>query len=111
MPSDREQLAQIIKYWAQNHDLGYTISPAGETGDESVNKTSGHLSWLIRETDNNIDLLTLLEHLDLFVKRIRNEKKQAVGCYCANCGDFLPFMELNENEAIMCYSCKNNPYY
>lgn len=110
MPSDREQLARIIKFWAQNHDNSFTISPQGETGDESVNKTSAHLSWLIRETDNNLDLLALLDHLDLFVKLIKNDKK-AVGCYCANCGDFLPFMELNEGETVMCYSCTNNPYY
>ncbi len=109
MSKERNVLAQIIKHWAQEHTDGYIIADP-LPGDEGVDNTALFLSWLIKQTETNIDLLGLLDRLELYVLNIRN-KKFPDGMFCRKCQLFYKYAEPNQPDGtLLCYSCRNNPY-
>lgn len=109
MSKDRALLAQILKSWAQDHTTGYVVADPA-TGDQSVSNTGAYFSWLVRETEANIDLLNLLDKLDTYVENIRRRKGKD-GMFCCKCGQFYDFAEANQEDGSMiCYSCRQNPY-
>lgn len=106
---ERNVLAQIIKSWAQEHTTGYQIA-APEHGDEGVDNTSTFFSWLIKQTETEIDLLTLLDRLELYVLNVKH-KKFPDGMFCRKCQVFFQYAEPNQPDGtLLCYSCRNNPY-
>jgi hypothetical protein len=95
--------------WAQEHDPSLQIADP-EHGDEGINKTASFFSWVIKETDVNIDLLTLLDRLELYVLNVKN-KKFPDGMFCRKCQNFYKFAEPNMTDGtLLCYSCRNSPY-
>jgi hypothetical protein len=68
MSKDKILLAQLIKSWAQDHNPDYLISdPDGS--DDAMNNTAAYLTWVIKQTDCNLDLLSLLDRLDVYMAR------------------------------------------
>lgn len=109
MGKERNVLAQIIKSWAQDHDHGYQIAEM-DLGDESVDNTSFNFTGLIKHTDNNIDLLSLLDRLELYVLNLKKQKGPD-GMFCRKCRSWYQFAEPNQVDGtLLCYSCRNNPY-
>jgi hypothetical protein len=109
MSKDRALLSQILKSWAQDHTIGYVVADPAD-GDQSVINTGAYLSWLVRETHANIELLDLLEKLEVYVENIR-QRKSVDGMFCCKCGTFYNFAEANQEDGSMiCYSCRNSPY-
>jgi hypothetical protein len=109
MGKERNVLAQIIKSWAQDHDNNFQISSI-ELGDDAVDKTGSYFSWLIKNTETNIDLLTLLDRIELYVLSLKNGKSPD-GMFCKNCRSWYQFAEPNQEDGtLICYSCRFNPY-
>ncbi len=109
MSKERNVLSQILKAWAQEHTDGYIISDPAP-GDPGVDNTGAFLSWLIKQTDTNIDLLDLLNRLELYVLNIKH-KKYPDGMFCRKCQSFYKYAEPNlPDGTLLCYSCRNNPY-
>ena len=109
MSKERHVLAQIIKGWAQEHTSGYIVADP-EHGDEGVTNTGAFFSWLIKETECNIDLLTLLDRIELYVLNIKN-KKFPDGMFCRKCQCFYKYAEPNMPDGtLLCYSCRSSPY-
>jgi hypothetical protein len=109
MTRERNILSQIIKNWAQEHDSAYQIASL-EPGDEGVDTTSHSLSWVIKQTNANIDLLTLVDRLELYINNIKN-KKIPDGMFCRKCQTFQQYAEPNQEDgSFLCYSCRSNPY-
>lgn len=103
---DRTLLAEVIKTWAQDHTTGYIIADP-TPGDKGVNNTAAFFSWLVRETDANIDLADLLDKLEAYVGNIRR-RKGVDGMFCCQCGRFYDFAEANRDDGSMiCFSCRN----
>ena|SRR5277367_3923793 len=110
MGKERHVLSQIIKVWAQEHDHAYLIA-SPELGDEGVDATSEFLTGLIKHTESEIDLLSLLDRLELYVVNV-NSKRLPDGMYCCNCGTWHQYAEPNQPDgALICYSCRINPYH
>lgn len=106
MSKERNVLAQMLKSWAQEHDTGYTIA-APESGDLGVDNTGMFFSWIIKNTSANVDLLTLLDRLELYVLNVKN-KKYPDGMFCQKCKNWYPFAEPNQTDgSLVCYSCRN----
>ena len=109
MGKERNVLAQIIKSWAQDQDHGYLIESA-ELGDDSVDATSINLTSVIKHTETNLDLLSLLDRLELYVLNVKN-RKLPDGMYCRKCRTWYQFAEPNQTDGtLLCYGCRNNPY-
>jgi hypothetical protein len=110
MSRERNVLSQILKSWAQDHDTGFAIN-APETGDIGVRKTGEFFTWVIKNSDTNqIDLVTLLDRLELYVSNVKN-KKYPDGLFCRKCKTWYQFAEPNQEDGtLLCYSCRNNPY-
>jgi hypothetical protein len=109
MSKERNVLSQIIKSWAQDHDVNYTID-APELGDQGLNNTASFFSWLIKSTNSNIDFLSLVDRLELYVLSVKN-KKLPDGMFCHRCHSWYQFAEPNQdNGSLLCYSCRHNPY-
>ena len=109
MTKERNVLAQILKHWAQEHTDGYIIADPAY-GDEGVTNTGAFFSWLIKEQPINIDLLTLLDRLELYVLNVKN-KKYPDGMFCCKCRLFYKYAEPNQPDGtLMCFSCRSNPY-
>lgn len=109
MSKERDILAHIIKSWAQDHDNGYQIASL-EYGDVGVIATNLSLTGLIKHTDANLDLLSLLDRLELYVLNVKN-KKLPDGMFCGNCGIWYQFAEGNQEDGtLICYACRQNPY-
>ena len=109
MGKERNVLSQILKSWAQEHDPAYQIA-SPEPGDEGVDATSLFLTGLLKHTDANLDMLSLLDRLELYVNNVKN-KKLPDGMYCCNCGNWYQYAEPNQPDgALICYSCRFNPY-
>jgi hypothetical protein len=109
MSKERNVLAQILKSWAQDHDAGHQIASA-EPGDQGVSETSAFLSWIIKETDANIDLVALLDRLEFYFINLKR-KNYPDGMFCRKCRSFYKYAEPNQPDGtLLCYSCRNNPY-
>lgn len=109
MAKERNVLSQILKSWAQEHDINFVIaSPA--LGDEGVDTTGGHLTWIIKNTNANIDLISLLNRLEMYVNNVVG-KKFPDGMFCRKCQVWYQYAEPNQEDgSLLCYSCRNNPY-
>lgn len=109
MSRERNVLSQILKSWAQEHTTGFIIADP-KSGDEGVRDTGAFFSWLIKEQDVNIDLITLLDRLEMYVLNVKN-KKFPDGMFCRKCQNFYKFAEPNRPDGtLLCYSCRNSPY-
>lgn len=109
MGRERNVLSQILKIWAQEHDPAFQIA-APESGDTGVDNTAAFFSWLIKETDANIDLLSLLDRLEIHVLNIKN-KKYPDGMFCRKCQVWYQYAEPNQDDGtLLCFACRNNPY-
>lgn len=107
MSHNRKLLINLIKNWAQTHDNGYAINDPAP-GDEGVINTANYLSWLIKEQDKNIDLLSLVDNLEMFLYRLdRNKKRGAAGLSCKKCHNYYEFADSNQDDGtLICYSCR-----
>lgn len=106
---ERRLLEQLVKSWAQDHTDQYNIADytATETG---MSNTEGHLTWVVREGHANLDLLSLVDRIEVFLIN-RRQSKQLDGMYCQKCHSFVEFAEPNQDDGSMiCYSCRSNPY-
>ena len=109
MTRERKLLEQLVKAWAQNHTDSFTIADY-DTTDQAIANTSGYFTWVIREGHANIDLMSLVDQIELFLDS-RRRHKYADGMYCVNCGNFHEYAEPNQEDGSMiCYSCRSNPY-
>lgn len=109
MTKERNVLAQILKSWAQDHDHGYQIE-SPEFGDDGVDATSVFFTGLIKHTDANIDLLSLLDRLEFYILNIKR-KNYPDGMFCRKCQSFYKYAEPNQPDGtLLCYSCRSNPY-
>lgn len=109
MSKERNVLGQILKSWAQEHDPSLQIASA-EHGDEGVSETSGFLTWVIKETDCNLDLVSLLDRLEFYFINLKR-KNYPDGMFCRKCQSFYKYAEPNRPDGtLLCYSCRNNPY-
>jgi hypothetical protein len=109
MSKERNVLAQILKSWAQEHDTNLQIA-SPEYGDEGVDKTSGFLSWVIKETDANLDLVNLLDRLEFYFINLKR-RSYPDGMFCRKCRSFYKYAEPNQPDGtLLCYSCRTNPY-
>jgi len=109
MTRERKLLEQLVKGWAQNHSVNFTIADYEPT-EEALNNTSGFFTWLIRENHANIDLMSLVDQIELFLDS-RRKRTHLDGMYCINCGNFYEYAEPNQVDgSLVCYSCRNNPY-
>jgi hypothetical protein len=101
---DREFIEKLIKSWAQDHHSGFVIAELDPT-QEALDKTGGHLTWVIREKHANIDLLALADRLEVFLE---NKKRRLAGMHCKKCMVFYDYAEPNQADGSMiCYSCRN----
>ena len=111
MYRDRLLIAQLLKSWAQDHDINYKINDPDE-GDQAVDNTAKYLSWVIKHNDNVLDLITLLDRLELLMERLRRDKIQPDGMFCRKCQTFYQFAEPNQTDgSLICYSCRKSPFY
>jgi hypothetical protein len=106
---ERRLLEQLIKSWAQDHTNAFTIADFAQT-EEAMHSTEGHLTWVVRESHANLDLMSLADRLEVFLEGRRN-RKHLDGMACKKCKSFYEFAESNQEDGSMvCYSCRNNPY-
>jgi hypothetical protein len=109
MTRQRRILEQLIKSWAQDHDPGHVIADY-DVSEEAMKKTQGYFTWVITERIANIDLLTLVDRIEIFLENRRN-RKHPDGMFCKNCQNFYQFAEANQPDGtLICYSCNNSPY-
>lgn len=109
MTKERNVLGQILKSWAQEHDSGHVIASA-EPGDQGVSETSAFLSWVIKESDAALDLVSLLDRLEFYFINLKR-KNYPDGMFCRKCRSFYKYAEPNQPDGtLLCYSCRNNPY-
>lgn len=109
MTRERKLLEQLVKSWAQYHDSGHTIADY-DTTDEALQKTAGYFTWVVREGFCNIDLMSLVDQLEVFLEN-RRSRKHLDGMYCVCCGNFYEYAEPNQQDGSMkCYTCRSNPY-
>lgn len=109
MSKERNVLAQILKSWAQEHDTNYTISSA-TPGDQGVDETGAFFSWLIKNTEANVNLTELLDRLELYFINLK-KKTYPDGMFCRKCQSFYKYAEPNQSDGtLLCYSCRNSPY-
>jgi len=106
---DRRLLEQLIKQWAQDHTVDYTVADY-TAGDQAMQNTQGYLTWVVREGHANIDLLALADRLELFLENKR-KRQSPDGMKCIKCQTFYEFAEPNQLDGtLLCYSCRSNPY-
>lgn len=109
MSKERNVLAQLLKSWAQEHDPSLQIASV-EHGDQGVSETSGFLTWVIKETDANLDLVSLLDRLEFYIINLKR-KNYPDGMFCRKCRSFYKYAEPNQPDGtLLCYSCRSNPY-
>ena len=108
MSKERNVLTQIIKSWAQDHDVNYQLA-APEPGDEGVVNTAAFFTWLVKQTEAKIDLITLLDRLELYVLNVKN-KRYPDGLFCHKCHNWYQYAEPNQPDGtLLCYSCRTSP--
>jgi formylmethanofuran dehydrogenase subunit E len=100
----KQLLEQLIKQWAQDHCVNYTIANY-QNSEEAMKSTQEYFTWIIREGHANIDLFALVNHIEIFIESQRN-RKFPDGMYCAHCHNFYEFAESNQVDGtLVCYSC------
>jgi len=110
MTKERNVLSHIIKDWAQEHNTSFVIA-APVSGDLGVETTGSFLTWVVKQTDTNIDLLSLVDRLEIYLLNIK-KKSYPDGMYCIKCQNWIGFAEPNQPDgSLICYTCKSNPYY
>lgn len=108
MSKNRLLLTKVLKAWAQDHDLNYQIADPDPT-DNGVDATGAHLSWVIKNSNLNLDLLTLLDRLEFFMQNT-SKRNQPDGMFCCKCQSFYDYAEPNQVDGtLICYSCRNRP--
>jgi hypothetical protein len=109
--SERLQLEQLIKSWAQDHTNSYIIADPKES-DQGIINTGSFLTWLVQEKKANLDLLALVDRLELLLINKRQRKDKDVGgCFCKKCKDFFEYAEPNQEDcSLICYACRHKPY-
>lgn len=109
MTKNRNVLAQIIKSWAQEHDLNYQINDPAP-GDQGVANTAVYLSWVLKENDQVLDLVSLLNKLEELLEH-RRTYRGPDGMICSKCKTFYQFAEPNQTDgSLICYSCRQRPF-
>lgn len=109
MTRDRNQLAALIKQWAQAHTKDWQIDNPDLT-DQGMKRSSQALDWVLKQGDTNLDLLSLLNDLEKFLEQ-KKKRSLADGMYCKICKQFYDFAEPNQSDgSLICYTCRENPY-
>jgi len=107
--SNREILSKLLKNWAQDHDVNYKIADPDPT-EEGLKKTGGYLTWVIRNGHINLDLVSLLDRLEIFLIN-REKHASTAGLFCQKCGTYCPLSAPNQEDGgFVCYSCRHRPY-
>ena len=110
MGKERNVLSQILISWAQDHDPNFNIA-SQSPGDDGVDNTSGLFTWLIKNTEANIDMITLLDRLELYTINVKN-RKFPDGYFCCKCKNWYQFAEPNQPDGtLICYGCRANPFH
>jgi len=108
MSKERAILSQILMSWAQEHNKAYAIA-SPQPGDDGMEATGTFFSWVVKQTDTNIDLLTLLDRLELYAKNMKI-KSYPDGLWCQHCGTFCHMAEPNQDDGgFLCYVCRTKP--
>jgi hypothetical protein len=108
MSRDRRQLEQLIKSWAQSHTSTHIIADPASS-DEGITNTSGFFTWIVQNKSINIDLLSLVDRLELFI--LNRNRRKFDGMFCKKCNNFYEFADANQKDgSLVCYSCRSNPY-
>lgn len=104
----RQLLEQVLKAWAQDHTSDYIIADMADT-EQAMKNTQGHLTWVIKEGQANLDLLSLLDRLELCFNK---KPVQGIdGMFCKKCQSFIQYAEPNQPDGLMiCYTCRVSPY-
>ena len=106
---ERRLLEQLVKSWAQDHTGAFTIADYEPT-ETAMHNTEGYLTWLVRESHANLDLLFLVDKIEVFLE-MRRKRRHPDGMFCKRCRVFYEFAESNQDDGSMvCYSCRSNPY-
>jgi hypothetical protein len=110
MSKERNVLSQILTSWAQDHDRAFNIA-SPMTGDEGLDNTGEFFTWLIKNTEANIDMLTLLDRLELYMINVKN-KKFPDGYFCSKCKNWYQFAEPNQPDGtLICFGCRASPFH
>lgn len=108
MTKERNQLASLIKAWAQDHNQNWQIDNSNLT-DSGMKSASSAFDWVIKNGYTSIDLLSLLNSLENFLQE--QKKNSSDGMYCKGCNQFISLAEPNQDDgSLICYSCRQNPY-
>lgn len=109
MTKNRKLLIQLLKNWAQDHDHNFIIAD-GDVTEVSLNRTAGHLTWLVQKNNSGINLADLLDRLELMMNH-KNTNPFSDGMFCKKCNNFFQYAESNQDDgSLICFGCKNNPY-
>lgn len=109
MTRERQLLEKLIKAWAQDHTGDYTIADPDPT-EQGILNTESYLTWVVREKVANLDLLSLVDRLEIY---LQNKQKRNIpdGMTCKKCQAFYEFAEPNQDDGSMiCYTCRHSPY-
>ena len=102
-------MEQLVKSWAQEHNRNFVIADYDNSEQALVN-TQGFFTWVVRESEVNIDLVSLIDDLEEFLQS-RKKDLYTDGMFCQKCGGFFQFAEPNQEDgSLICYSCRSNPY-
>lgn len=103
---DRKLLEQLVKSWAQDHNVNYRIADFN-AGESALTNTGSHFNWIIRNGEADIDLLGLVDRLEVFLEN-RKRRKHPDGMYCKKCQSFYQYAEPNQEDgSLICYGCRN----
>jgi len=105
MPTrERNLIEQLLKAWAQDHCVNYSIADYTLT-EGAMKSTESHFTWVIREGHANIDLIDLADRLEFFMG-MRQQRRHPDGMFCKTCNNFYQFAEANQDDgSLICYSC------
>jgi len=93
--------------WAQDHSSEFTLADMNNS-EAAMVSTQNYLSWSIREGFVNLDLVSLIDRLELFLQT-KNNKIDGMFCNC--CETFYKFSDSNQEDgSFICYTCRSNPY-
>jgi hypothetical protein len=106
---NKNLLTQLIKSWAQDHSAEFNIADPDKT-DQGTSNTASYFTWLVQEKLVNINLLSLVDRLEVFMEDAKY-KKGLDGFYCCKCTNFFQFAEPNQEDGtLICYSCRQRGY-
>jgi hypothetical protein len=109
MTRERQLLEQLVKSWAQAHTTDFQIADYEQT-DKALTLTEGHLTYVVRNNNINLDLFDLVNRVEVYLDNKR-KRKFPDGMICRKCQAFYDFAEPNQSDGSMvCYTCRTNPY-